>query len=97
MRAKRLVQRLGGVNDDRLSWRIEPRCHDLYKLFVLGFLQGSAPQRLELVVVQGAFLDVFFGDVVKVGAARWGEVSASLRRLRLIRSISCSISDAISC
>ena len=61
MRAKRLVQRLCGVNDDRLSWRVEPRCHDLYKLFVLGFLQGSAPQGLELVVVQGAFLDVQFG------------------------------------
>ena len=69
MRAKRLVQHLCGVNDDRLSWRIEPRCHELYKLFVLGFLQGSAPQGLELVVVQGAFLDVLLGDVVKVGVA----------------------------
>ena len=69
MSAKRLVQRLCGVNAECLSWRIEPRCHDLHKLFVLGFLQGSALQCLELVVVQGAFLDVFFGDVVKVGVA----------------------------
>ena len=69
MRAKRLVQRLCGVNGDRLSWRIEPRCHDLYKLFVLGFLQGSAPQRLELVVVQGAFLDVRFLETPVRGCA----------------------------
>ncbi len=69
MRAQRLVQRLCGVNGERLSWGIEPCGYELYKLFVLGFLQGSAPQGLELVVVQGAFLDVLLGDVVKVGVA----------------------------
>jgi len=42
MSAKRLAQRLRGVNAEGFSWCIEPRCHDLHKLFVLGFFQRLA-------------------------------------------------------